>query len=217
MRIRGVISGFCWLALLCGIGKADPVTIATKTLPNGVVGTAYNQTLSATGGKAPLTWSISAGSLPGGLTLDAAQGTITGSPTAAGAFNFTVKVADSDKESDTDTQALRITVAAPPLAVTTGSLPAGTLGVAYSQTLAASGGAGGNVWSVIAGSLPAGLTLSGSGTISGAPTAAGTSNFTVAVKDSSNTTASKPLSIVVAAPALTITTVSYTQIRAHET
>jgi len=75
--------------------EAIPVApaITTTTLPGGTVGTAYNQTLAATG-TSPITWSISAGALPTGLTLNTATGAITGTPTAAGTANFTVKAAN---------------------------------------------------------------------------------------------------------------------------
>src|SRR6516164_7764859 len=89
--------------------------------------------------------------------------------------------------------------------ITTSSLPNGTVGTAYSQALAASGGTGGYVWSVSAGALPTGLSLSTGGTISGTPTAAGTANFTATVTDSSHQSASKALSVAVNPP-LTVTT-----------
>src|SRR5262249_61111424 len=81
----------------------------------------------------------------------------------------------------TATKAFDLAIAAPTLSITTASLPGGTVGTAYSQTLAASGGAGGNQWSVSAGSLPAGCSLSAAGVIAGTPTTAGTSRFTVQV------------------------------------
>ena len=91
----------------------------------------------------------------------------------------------------------------------TTSLAPGTVGASYSQTLTANGGTGGNTWSVTSGSLPAGLTLSGSGTISqGIPTTAGTASFTATVTDSANHKASQPLSINIQPATLTITTTS---------
>lgn len=83
------------------------------------------------------------------------------------------------------------------LTITTGSLNAGTVGTSYSQTLAVAGGTGTKTWSVATGTLPAGLTLSSAGVITGTPTAAGTANFTVKVDDSVSGSALKPLSIVV--------------------
>jgi hypothetical protein len=188
------------------IKVADPpLAVTTSSLPNGTVGTAYNQSLSATGGAGGYTWSTSGGSLPAGLSL-AASGAITGTPTTSGTSNFTVQVKDSSNA--TATAALSITIAAPALSITTSSLPNGIVGAAYSQSLAAAGGSGGYTWSITAGSLPAGLSLAGSGSITGTPTASGTSNFTVQVKDSSNVTATKGLGITVAAPALSVTTSS---------
>jgi hypothetical protein len=73
---------------------------------------------------------------------------------------------------------------ATPIALTTASLPNGTVGAAYDATLAASGGTAPYTWSVVSGQLPGGLKLSGAGTISGTPAAAGTFSFTLQVKDS---------------------------------
>ena len=183
----------------------DPpaLTITTSSLPGGTVGASYSQPLAATGGSGGYTWSVSAGSLPTGLTLS--SGTIAGTPTAAGNSTFTVQVKDSS--GATATKQLTITVNPAALTITSASLPNGTVGAAYSQALAASGGTGSNTWSIASGSLPAGLALS-SGTIAGTPTAAGNSTFTVQVQDSSGATATKQLSITVNPAALTITTAS---------
>jgi len=94
-----------------------------------------------------------------------------------------------------------VTVTAPPLAVATTTLPSGTVGQAYTATLQAFGGTAPYTWSVSSGTLPAGLALSGA-TISGTPTAAGTSSITVQAVDSTGATASQGLTIdVSAAPA----------------
>jgi hypothetical protein len=83
-------------------------SITTSSLPAGTVSSAYSQTLAATGGASPYTWSISSGSLPAGLSLAAATGVISGTPTAAGTATVTVKVTDS--ASNTATASLSITV-----------------------------------------------------------------------------------------------------------
>jgi hypothetical protein len=101
-----------------------------------------------------------------------------------------------------------LTVQPAPLAITTTALPGGTRNVAYSTSLAASGGTTPYSWSIASGSLPTGLSLnSGSGAITGTPSATGTFNFTARVTDTSNPvkTASNALSIVIAAPASTVT------------
>jgi hypothetical protein len=185
----------------------DPatLTITTSSLPNATFGSAYSQTLQATGGSGTYSWSRTAGALPGGLTLNP-NGTITGAPTATGNFNFTVTVTDSANR--TAQKALSISVTAPALSVATDSLPNAVVGTAYSQTLQATGGTGGYTWARTAGSLPANLTLNPNGTISGTPTAAGASTFTVTVTDNGGRTANKQLTLTVDPGAPTVTTSS---------
>ncbi len=77
-----------------------PLAITTTTLSNGVVSSAYNQSLAATGGIAPYTWSYT-GNLPPGLSLNTSTGAITGTATTAGTFNFTAKVTDSESRPRT--------------------------------------------------------------------------------------------------------------------
>lgn len=84
----------------------DP-DITTTSLPGGTVGSAYNQTLTATGGATPYTWALADGDLPPGLTLSSG-GVISGDLTAAGTYEFTVEVTDAN--SNTDTQLLAIVV-----------------------------------------------------------------------------------------------------------
>ena len=106
--------------------------ITTGSLATGKVGAAYSQKLAATG-NTPITWTIESGSLPAGLTLTG--DTISGTPTAAGTFNITVK---AENDYGTATKAYTLTVSNEDIPViTTTSLPAGLVGTAYSQTLAA--------------------------------------------------------------------------------
>ncbi|MCM2270910.1 MAG: putative Ig domain-containing protein [Thermoanaerobaculia bacterium] len=169
-------------------GPPPDLAITTATLPGATVGAAFASTVAASGGAPPYAWTIAAGALPPGIVLDGATGSLSGTPTTAGSFGFTVAVADAQSPADTATRALSITVAAAPvapLAVTTSSLPAGKRRKAYSQTLAATGGVTPYAWSLASGSLPPGLTLAAStGRISGKPTTAGTWGFTVRVTDS---------------------------------
>ena len=85
--------------------------ISTTSLANGVVGSAYSQTLTAAGGTTPYTWAVASGTLPAGLNLSAA-GVVSGTPTAAGSSSFTVRVTDSASPAATATQALSITIGA---------------------------------------------------------------------------------------------------------
>ena len=98
--------------------QPPPLVITTASLTNGALNTAYAASLAASGGITPYSWSIAAGSLPAGLTLNAASGAINGTPTAAGLFNFTVRASDASSPVQTVTKALSITVASAPPVVT---------------------------------------------------------------------------------------------------
>ena len=186
---------------------AGPMSITTAPLLTpGTTGSPYRQTIAATGGVPPYTWSVANGSLPPGLTLDAALGTVTGTPTAAGAYGFTLMVADSAAASVQ--KQFTIVVSQGVTISTAAALPGATAGTAYTLTLAASGGTAPYTWSVASGSLPAGIVLNATtGTLSGTPGAAGTYNFTIQVTDAAKLAATKVLTLIVAlpsAPALTI-------------
>jgi hypothetical protein len=195
----GFSSGSGVIVLLAGWGSVTPaaLTITTTSLPDGTRGIPYSQTLQATGGTGSYTWSLFSGSLPPGLGPITSGGLISGTPTTAGPYSFTARVDDGSTHVD---QLLSITInEPPPLSITTASLPGGTVGVSYSQTLQATGGTGSYTWSIAEGAaaLPPGLSLNtGTGLISGTPTAGGTYNFTARVNDGL-TTVDQPLSIVI--------------------
>jgi len=180
-----------------------PLTITTSSpLPNGFVGTSYSQTLSASGGVPPYRWS---GTAPAGLAL-ASNGIVSGTLSTAGAFNFTANV--TDNASATATRSFAITIEPGTLTITSGALPSGSVGVAYSERLSASGGSPPLTWSITGGQLPSGLGLtSASGVISGTPSAAGSFNFTAQARDTSANLASKQFSISIE-QGLTISTAS---------
>jgi hypothetical protein len=184
-RSRGPRHAILWLEPL--EERAVPtLTLSPTTLPNPVAGVKYTQTLTASGGTAPYTFTVSSGSLPAGLALTTANGTttISGTPTAAGPFSFTVQTTDSASPANTGSQKY---VGAVVIGITPTTLPNPGVGVKYTQTLTASGGTGSYTFTVSSGSLPAGLTLTtanGTTTISGTPTTGGPFNFTVQVTDS---------------------------------
>ena len=174
------------------------LTITSTSLGAGQTGSSYSTTLSASGGTPNYTWSLSSGSLPAGLSLSSG-GAISGTPTASGTATFTVMVTDSASPAQTASAQESITVAAGQLTITTVALGYGTTGNGYSATLGATGGTPGYSWSITQGSLPAGLSISSAGVISGTPTASGASTFTVSVTDSASpaNTASQQESITV--------------------
>ena len=92
--------------------SAPPMAITTTSLPTPVIGVAYNQTVATSGGTAPVTFAVTTGALPAGLSLNAATGAITGTPTTAGAYSFTITATDAN--SLTDDQSYSGTIAAPP-------------------------------------------------------------------------------------------------------
>jgi hypothetical protein len=184
---------------------AASLAISTQpALPSGGVGTAYTQALTAVGGMAPYSWSVSAGALPGGLNLSPASGIISGTPTTVGNFSFTVQVTDNN--SVTTSKGFTLSIVSALTISTAPTLPGGAVGVVYTQSVVVVGGNSPYTWSITSGSLPAGLTLSPtSGLIAGTPTSAGDFTFTVQVIDSASVTVKKAFSISVVA-GLTITT-----------
>ena len=179
-----------------------PLNITTAALPSGTLNYGYNTTLMAAGGVLPYTWSITSGNLPAGLLLNSANGLISGTPTIAGNYPFTVQVADSETPQVTANAQLSITVNSTltQLTISTTTLPSGSQNSAYNAMLAATGGVTPYTWSLVSGALPGGLSLSPStGAIIGTPTGAGVSTFTVKVTDSEGSpqTATKQLSITI--------------------
>jgi autotransporter-associated beta strand protein len=185
------------------VAAAPELTVATAALPAAVAGAFYTQALHAAGGEGPYTWALISGALPAGLSL-AGDGTISGTTPEVGAFGFTVRVTDA--AADTATRELSLSVT-DSLEILTAELPGGTAGSAYSQTLAAQGGTSPYAWSVTAGALPSGLTLSPSGDLTGTPAAGGNFSFTVRVREAGGVSAERELSLFIQQP-LSLDTVS---------
>ena len=187
--------------------SAGTLTITTSSISGGTAGSAYAAVISANGGQTPYSFVISTGALPAGLAIDPSSGVISGTPTAANSYSFTVRVTDT--LSNVATQSYSVTMShPPPPVITTNSLPVGQQQQAYSTVVLATGGSTPYVFSISAGALPAGLTISSStGLISGVPTVSGTVNFTVLCTDAAGSTAGENYSMTLtAAPVPTITT-----------
>jgi hypothetical protein len=177
------------------------LTITTTTLPAAIQGAPYSQALNAVGGLGFPTFSVSAGSLPAGLTLTS-NGVLSGTPGAPGSTSFTIQVKDPSGAVATQALSLQVNAA---LVITTSSLTVAVQNGLYNQTLAATGGSGNLSWSIAAGALPAGITISSAGGLSGTPTVTGPFSFTALVTDQGGSHAQAALSLQVNA-ALSITT-----------
>jgi hypothetical protein len=168
------------ITLLC-----DPLTGPT------MVGTAYTTTCTVTGGSASYNWSISAGSLPNGLTLtpSGSSAKISGTPTTSGDYTYTVRVTDTSPSPESATQAFSGTIFQLSMTCTPASGPA-LVGTEYSANCSVTGGTAPYSWAINPGSLPTGLTLRPSGNsaaVGGTPTVPGSYSYTVTVSDSGAT------------------------------
>ncbi len=156
-------------------------TFSPSSLPNGTAASAYSQTISASGTTGTVAYNITSGALPTGLTLSG-SGTLSGTPAVTGAFGFTITATDS--AGCTGSQAYSLIVDCGTIVFHPTSLPAGTAGVVYSQTITVTGAVAPFTYSVGSGSLPPGLTLNiHTGVISGTPTTIGTFPFSINVVD----------------------------------
>ena len=178
----------------------QPPAVVPATLPAGTVGSPYSASLQATSGTVPYQWSVASGTLPPGVALDAATGSLTGTPTVAGTYNFTAQVMDANQLSAQGGFSILVSAAPPPPAVVPATLPAGTVGSPYSASLQATSGTAPYHWSVAGGTLPPGVALdAATGSLTGAPTVAGTYNFTAQVTDANKLYAQGSFSIAVTA------------------
>jgi hypothetical protein len=178
-----------------------------STLPPAMAGGTYAQDFFLSGGAAPYTWSVASGSLPPGLALTNPYGPsdnnsqLSGTPTTAGTYTFTMRVADFDGQQATQQFSLTVD---PPLQISPATMPAGTVGVPYSHDLPAQGGAPPYTWSVVdnINELPPGLTLDTTApdfnnVLAGTPTQAGTFTFPMSVQDSQDNTVTGAVTITI--------------------
>jgi hypothetical protein len=180
--------------------SGSAIVLAPATLPDAFTGAAYSETVTASGGSGPFTFTVSAGSLPAGLTLSPA-GLISGTPTQAGTFPFTLRA--SEPGGCFGSRAYSVTITCPVVTIQPAYLPDGAAGEEYSATLLATAGTPPYVFTVTAGSLPAGLTLSGAGELTGTPLAPGSTAFTVTVTGAAGCTGQRDYTLdVFASPPL---------------
>ena len=187
----------------------NAVPALTATLPNWTVGQAYSQTVSASGGTSPITFTLSAGALPSGLSLNSATGAIIGTPNTITGSPFSFTIQATDATGTTVSQAYSVAIDPVP-AITTITLPNWTVGQAYGQTLTITGGTSPVTFTVSAGALPTGLSLnSGTGAITGTPTTTTGSpfSFTILATDAAGAAVTHVYSVAIdPVPAITTTT-----------
>jgi len=183
----------------CIVGACPIINLTPTVLPQGTLGVAYSATVTASNGTAPYVYTVSAGTLPTGLLLNSASGQLSGTPSALGNFQFTITATDS--VGCQRSRAYTVIIAAamcPAISLAPPTLPGGTIGSPYNQTVSASGGATPYVYTLTAGGLPPGLLLNpGTGQISGTLTTVGSFGFTVTATDINFCVASRPYTILV--------------------
>jgi Leucine-rich repeat (LRR) protein/sugar lactone lactonase YvrE len=165
----GLVNTSAFSITIAATGTA-PTAFTLQSPPSGLVGGSYGYTFAANGSPAP-SYAVNSGTLPAGLTLTAANGLLSGVPTAAGVFG-PITLAATNGFGSTTSAPFNITVNEAPSSFTAQTPPNGAVGTAYSYTLIANGFPA-PAYSLVSGALPAGLTLSGAGVISGTPSASG--------------------------------------------
>jgi|RhiMetdeSRZDD1v2_1073273.scaffolds.fasta_scaffold171133_2 hypothetical protein len=161
----------------------------------GEVGIAFRKAFTATGGSGTYTWSVSSGTLPAGLSLDAASGTISGAPKGAGNYPLVVTATDSEGRTATVSASMRVVTR---LAIKTRRLKTAAPSRAYRVRLVTAGGVQPLTWRVARGKLPRGLVLSQrGGTLAGNPRQSGSFRVTLEVRDALGARSQKTLVLLV--------------------
>lgn len=171
------------------------ILISPSTLANGVVGTPYSRTFSASAGTGPYVWQLT-GTLPTGLMWNASSATISGTPTSENA-GASLTVTATDANGCVGSSVVSLQVVCPVISISPATLPAGYPTMGYSQTLAASNGTAPFAWTLVSGNLPAGLSLAANGTISGTPTQLETQSFRVSATDAYGCEAEADVSLTI--------------------
>jgi hypothetical protein len=168
------------------IGDSTSPSINGASSFNLTQGTAFNYQFSAVGGTQPYQWSVASGALPNGLSLNASNGSISGTPQTSGNFAFTVAVRDAQSRTAQKSVTMNINgTATAPLEITTTSLPSVVISGNFNVQLSAKGGTAPYVWAMANGAIPTGVSLNTTtGVLSGTATAVGNFTFVAQVTDS---------------------------------
>ncbi|MCX6857001.1 MAG: Ig domain-containing protein, partial [Verrucomicrobia bacterium] len=183
--------------------QCSTITLNPSTLPSGVIGTSYSQTITSTGGVAPYTYNLTTGTLPSGLSLSSA-GVISGTPSTANGTGTSITVQARDVYGCVATRIYSLQIC-PAIALSPSSLINGTVGSAYSQTITATGGASPYAFTLASGVLPGWATLSSStGIISGTPNSVTTASFVIRATDANGCAATQSYSVTPVCPTVSV-------------
>ncbi len=181
------------------------VSIMTLSLPDWTTGQPYNQTVVTSGGTSPYTFTTSNGTLPAGIVLNSVTGVLSGTPTTPGPNTFRINFTDAAGSTTFTNYSITINSV---VSIATNSLPNWTANAAgYSQTVSATNGTAPYSYAVTIGTIPVGMTFSSAGVLSGTPTTASSSTFTVKATDTAGSMASKSYTVVIN-PAISLTPAS---------
>lgn len=199
----------CLVLFLLALPSLAIVSITTTTLPVATVNTAYSAAIQASGGCAPYSWAITSGSLPPGISQKVSSTTtslnLSGTPTTAASYSFTVSVTGCNGHIASDAYKMNVQSSSS-VAITTATLPNGTVNTPYSAVIQASGGCTPYSWAITSGALPPGVSQKASSSttslnLSGTPTTAASYAFTVTVTGCKGRRASDPYKMVIQAGA----------------
>jgi type VI secretion system secreted protein VgrG len=190
------------------------ISLSPASLPNGTLGAAYSQAITASGGSSPYDYSVLSGALPPGLLLNPATGELAGTPTQPGSFTFTVGASDALSCPGSRTYTIVINAPqCPVISLLPETLPSPSPGVAYSQSVTASGGQAPYAYTVTSGALPSGLLLnSSSGEISGVTLALGVFSYAITATDANGCLTARVYSGLIVAPMCPVLAVSPQQL-----
>jgi hypothetical protein len=179
------------------------ITVNPASVADGTAGVAYpGAPFTQAGGVGTITWSVFAGVLPTGMSLDAATGLLSGTPLETGAFPITVRATDAN--GCFGDRVLTLTVLCPTIVVNPASVPNGTAGVVYpGATFTQTGGVGAVTWSLFAGALPTGMSLdAASGLLFGTPLQTGAFPITVRATDANGCVGDRTLTLTILCPTI---------------
>lgn len=190
------------------------ITVSPGILPAGAAGSAYDQTLTASGGVGPYSYAVVNGAIPSGMNFST-SGILDGTPVYGGSYPFTVLATDANNCTGSRSYTLTVT-GCPLITLSPTSLPDGNVALLYDQTVTSSGGTGPYTYSVTSGAIPTGLALSSSGELSGYPRFTGSYSFTITAVDGNICSGSQSYSMNINSPGggtivLSATATAYSQ------